>query len=134
MREWPSRARSQPFQEFLGKYRQHEANLFQMNADRVSREQLERRMAAREALFGEIKNWLQEHDKNLDFLEIRSYLKQWERAQESDGSGLRAAGVWPEPRFNLSCRQPDLFAERLRALGRTWNLPAQPFALRVCGE
>jgi hypothetical protein len=39
-----------------------------------------------------------------------------------------------EPQFNLSCRQPDLFAERLRALGRTWNLPAQPFALRVCGE
>jgi hypothetical protein len=81
MREWPSRARSQPFQEFLGKYRQHEANLFQMNANRVSREQLERRMATREALFGEIKNWWQKHDKNLDSLEIRAYLKQWEKAQ-----------------------------------------------------
>jgi glycosyltransferase involved in cell wall biosynthesis len=78
--------------EFLGKYRQHEANLFQMNADRVSREQLERRMATREALFSEIKNWLQKHGESLDFLEIRAYLKQWEKAQESDGFGLRAPG------------------------------------------
>jgi hypothetical protein len=39
-----------------------------------------------------------------------------------------------EPRFNLSCTQPALFEERLRALGRTWNLPAQPFALKVCGQ
>jgi len=38
-----------------------------------------------------------------------------------------------EPRFNLSCTQPALFEERLRVLGRTWNLPAQPFALKVCG-
>jgi hypothetical protein len=39
-----------------------------------------------------------------------------------------------EPRFNLSCRQPAFFAQPLRVLGRTWNLPAQPYALRVCGE
>jgi hypothetical protein len=38
------------------------------------------------------------------------------------------------PQFNLSCSQPALFAQPLRVLGRTWNLPAQPFALRICGE
>jgi hypothetical protein len=38
------------------------------------------------------------------------------------------------PKFSLSCRQPPFFAQPLHALGRTWKLPAQPFALRICGE
>jgi hypothetical protein len=36
--------------------------------------------------------------------------------------------------FNLLCKQPTAFAERLHILGRTWNLPARPYALRVCAK
>ncbi len=80
--------------EFLGEYRQHGANLFQTNAERASRDQIERRMTTREALLGEIEKWLQEHGENLDSPEIRAYLKQWEKAQESDGFLLSAPSRW----------------------------------------
>jgi glycosyltransferase involved in cell wall biosynthesis len=80
--------------EILGKYRLHGANLFQTNAERTSRSQVERRMAVREALLGEIQNWLQKHGQDLHSPEIRAYLKQWGKAQESDGFALRAPGRW----------------------------------------
>ena len=80
--------------EFLGKYRLHGANLFQANAERISRSQIERRMAMREALLGEIQNWLQTHGQDTNSPEICAYLKQWEKAQESDGFALRAPGRW----------------------------------------
>jgi glycosyltransferase involved in cell wall biosynthesis len=80
--------------EFLGKYRLHGANLFQTNAERVSRDQIERRMITREALLDEIKKWLQEHGESMDSVEIRAYLKQWQKAQESDGFTVRAPGHW----------------------------------------
>jgi glycosyltransferase involved in cell wall biosynthesis len=80
--------------EFLGKYRLHGANLFQTNAERVSLGQIERRMAMREALLGEIQNWLKTHGENVDSPGIRAYLKQWIKAQESDGFALRAPGRW----------------------------------------
>src|SRR4029077_2306519 len=47
--------------EFLGKYRLHGANLFQKNAEQAPLTQIERRMAMRQALLGEIRNWLQKH-------------------------------------------------------------------------
>src|SRR6267154_2733085 len=50
--------------EFLGKYRLHGANLFQTNAERSSPSQIERKMAMREALLGEIRNWLQKHGQD----------------------------------------------------------------------
>jgi glycosyltransferase involved in cell wall biosynthesis len=80
--------------EFLGKYRLHEANLFQTNTERVSRSQVERRMTMREALLGEIQNWLQKHGQDLHSPEIRAYLKQWGKAQESDGFALSAPSRW----------------------------------------
>ena len=80
--------------EFLGKYRLHGANLFQTNAERISRSQIERRMAMREALLGEIQNWLKEHGWDTDSPDIRAYLKQWANAQESDGFALRAPNPW----------------------------------------
>jgi glycosyltransferase involved in cell wall biosynthesis len=79
---------------FLGKYRLHGANLFQSNAERVSRSQIKRRMAMREALLGEIRNWLKKHGEDVDSPKIRAYLKQWIKAQESDGFALRAPGRW----------------------------------------
>ena len=33
---------------------------------------------------------------------------------------------------NLPCTHPQQASEHLRVLGRTWNLPAQPFALCIC--
>jgi glycosyltransferase involved in cell wall biosynthesis len=80
--------------EFLGKYRLHGANLFQANMERISRSQIERRMAVREALLGEIQNWLQKHGEDADSPKNRAYLKQWARAQESDGFALRTPGRW----------------------------------------
>ena len=80
--------------EFLGKYRLHGANLFQANAEGASRQQLERRMAVREALLGEIENWLKVQGENVDTPEICAYLKQWIKAQESDGFAVQAPGRW----------------------------------------
>jgi glycosyltransferase involved in cell wall biosynthesis len=80
--------------EFLGKYRLHGANLFQANAEGVSRRQLERRMAVREALLGEIENWLKKEGENVDSPQIRAYLKQWVKVQESDGFAVHAPGRW----------------------------------------
>ncbi|PYT62385.1 MAG: hypothetical protein DMG35_07760 [Acidobacteria bacterium] len=49
-------------------------------------------------------------------------------------SAYTAARFREREQFNLPCKQTALFAERLHILGRTWNLPAQPFALKICGE
>ncbi len=81
-------------QEFLGKYRLHGANLFQTNAERVPLTQIERRMAMRQELLGEIRNWLQKHGEDVDSQEIRGYLLQWVKAQESDGFVLRTPSRW----------------------------------------
>jgi hypothetical protein len=48
---------------------------------------------------------------------------------------VSAATTWQSgpPHFgNLACLQPPEVLEPLRALGRTWKLPAQPYALFVC--
>jgi hypothetical protein len=51
-------------------------------------------MATRQALLGEIQNWLQKHGQDLDSANIRKYLKQWVKGQERDGFALRAPGRW----------------------------------------
>jgi glycosyltransferase involved in cell wall biosynthesis len=83
-----------PVPEVLGKYRLHGANLFQTNADRTSRRQIERRIAMRAVLLDEIQNWLQKHGEDTHSPNIRAYLKQWTKAQESDGFALSAPGRW----------------------------------------
>jgi glycosyltransferase involved in cell wall biosynthesis len=80
--------------EFLGKYRLHGANLFQTNGERVPPTQIERRMAMRQSLLEEIRNWLQKHGEDVGSADIRGYLKQWVKAQESDGFVLRAPSRW----------------------------------------
>jgi len=77
-----------------GKYRLHGANLFQANAEGASRQQLERRMAVREALLGEIENWLKVQGENVDTPEIRAYLKQWIKAQEATDLQCKRRGRW----------------------------------------
>jgi glycosyltransferase involved in cell wall biosynthesis len=80
--------------EFLGKYRLHGANLFLTDAERTSRSQTERRIAMRAVLLNEIHGWLQKHGEGTASPDIRAYLKQWTKAQESDEFALRAPGRW----------------------------------------
>jgi glycosyltransferase involved in cell wall biosynthesis len=80
--------------EFLGKYRLHGANLFQMNAGRVSRSQVEHRMAMRAALLSSIEDWLEKHGQATGSPDIRAYLKQWTKAQERDGFALNVPSRW----------------------------------------
>jgi glycosyltransferase involved in cell wall biosynthesis len=105
--------------EFLGKYRVHGANLFQGSAERVSRTQIERRMATREALLGEIWNWLQRHGEKTDAPDIRAYLKQWVKAQESDGFALEAPGRWKY--FQHLLDFPRTYGEIMTARHRAYS-------------
>jgi hypothetical protein len=75
--------------EFLGKYRLHGANLFQMNVERASRSQVEHRMAMRASLLSSIQAWLRSHGHEIGSTDIRAYLKQWTTAQERDGFALQ---------------------------------------------
>jgi hypothetical protein len=50
---------------------------------------------------------------------------------------VSAATAWrfgPPHSGNLACAQPHEVAQPLRAFGRTWKLPAQPYALYVCAR
>jgi hypothetical protein len=80
--------------EFLGKYRVHGENLFQVNAGTGSLAQIERRISMREVLLGAIQDWLQKNGENTNSSQIRGYLKQWEIAQEGDGFVLKTPGNW----------------------------------------
>jgi glycosyltransferase involved in cell wall biosynthesis len=105
--------------EFLGKYRLHGANLFQTNAERASREQLERRMATREALLGEIRGWLRANGNDLNSPDIRAYLKQWSNGQASDGFALSAPGRWKYFRYLLDI--PRTYGEIMTARHRAFS-------------
>lgn len=80
--------------EFLGKYRMHGANLFQINGKGAPRSQAEHRMAMRAALLKEIEKWLKGRGLNVDSRDMRAYLKQWTKAQERDGFALSPPGRW----------------------------------------
>ena len=103
--------------EFLGKYRLHGANLFQMNAGQVSRGQIEGRLAMREALLGEIRNWLQQRGENMSSADIGAYLKQWEKAQENDGFALSTPSRWKYFRhlLDISRTYGEIMTARHRA-------------------
>jgi glycosyltransferase involved in cell wall biosynthesis len=105
--------------EFLAKYRIHRANLFQGNAEQVSRSQIQRRMAMREALLSEIQDWLQKHGENPDAPDIRTYLKQWAKAQESDGFALEAPGRWKYFRYLLD--SPRTYGEIMTARHQAYS-------------
>lgn len=105
--------------EFLGKYRLHGANLFQSDVERVTRSQVEHRLAMRGALLSEIEIWLRKHGKNLNSRDIRAYLKQWRKAQERDGFALRAPGRWEYFRHLLE--YPRIYGEIMTARHRAYS-------------
>ena len=95
--------------EFLGKYRLHGANLFQLSDDRVSRRQVEHRMAMRAALLSSIQDWFAKHGQEAGSPEIRAYLKQWTKAQERDGFALNVPGRWKY--FEHLIEFPQIYGE-----------------------
>jgi glycosyltransferase involved in cell wall biosynthesis len=104
--------------EFLGKYRLHGANLFQTSAEQAPQCQTERKMAMRQALLEEVRNWLQKHGEDLGSREIRGYLKQWVKAQESDGFALKAPNRWKYFRHLLDF--PRTYAEIMTSRHRIY--------------
>lgn len=95
--------------EFLGKYRLHGANLFQMDKGRDSRSQLEHRMAMRTTLLLSIQNWLAKHGQETGSPDIRAYLKQWTKAQERDGFAFNAPNRWKY--FKHLVEFPQIYGE-----------------------
>ncbi|HXY23821.1 MAG TPA: glycosyltransferase [Candidatus Acidoferrum sp.] len=83
-----------PVGEYLGKYRLHGTNLFQTAGKQFSREKIEHRIAMRGTLLAEIENWLEKEGRDTKSKDLRSYLKQWKKAQEQDGFLLEAPGRW----------------------------------------
>ncbi len=81
-------------QEYLGKYRLHGANLFNMKEDGNARGRIEHRMEMRGALLGEIHGWMERHGYNLREGDLQAYFKQWTKAQERDGYALRTPSRW----------------------------------------
>jgi glycosyltransferase involved in cell wall biosynthesis len=82
--------------EYLAKYRIHGANLFHSGSagPQPTPTRLQSRMAMRESLVGEIREWLRKHGLDSDSADIRDYLKQWRKAQEADGFALEPPGRW----------------------------------------
>jgi glycosyltransferase involved in cell wall biosynthesis len=80
--------------EYLGKYRLHGANLFQGNGEKPTRSQIEQRMGTRGVLLHEIKNWLIRNGRDVESVDLRAYLTQWKKSQESDGFAIRPPGRW----------------------------------------
>ena len=80
--------------EYLGKYRLHGANLFQVSEQSNARGRIEHRMEMRGALLGEIKGWLERHGYNLREADLQTYFKQWTKAQEQDGYAVKAPSRW----------------------------------------
>jgi len=105
--------------EFLAKYRLHGANLFQTGTGKVSRSQIERRMAMREKLLAEIRNWLRKNGQDLDNPDIHAYLQQWVIAQESDGFKLRVPGRWRYFKHLLGF--PETYGEIMTARHRNYT-------------
>jgi glycosyltransferase involved in cell wall biosynthesis len=94
---------------YLAKYRVHGTNLFHGVQLHASASQLENRMAMRSALVAEIRRWLVAHGKNLDAKNVRDYLEQWRKAQESDSYLLRAPNRWTY--FRHLVEYPAIYGE-----------------------
>jgi glycosyltransferase involved in cell wall biosynthesis len=106
--------------EFLGKYRLHGANLYQVNAEGSSRSQVEHRIAMRAELLSSIQEWLGKHGHEVGAADIRAYLKQWTKAQERDGFALDVPGRWKY--FQHLVEFPEIYGEIM-----TWRHRANSY-------
>jgi hypothetical protein len=80
--------------EYLAKYRVHDANSYRQSEGKVSDTQLKNRMKMRDALVAEIRDWLRKHGLDTESGNIHDYLVQWRKAQERDGFALQTPGRW----------------------------------------
>jgi hypothetical protein len=76
-------------------------------------------MAIREALLEAIRNWLRKNGQDMDNASIRSYLKQWIKAQESDGFKLSAPDRWKYFRHLLDF--PGTYGEIMTGRHRAYS-------------
>jgi glycosyltransferase involved in cell wall biosynthesis len=117
-------------QEYLGKYRLHGANLFNMNKDGNARGRIEHRMEMRAALLGEIKCGLERRGYNLSAVDLQDYFKQWTKAQERDGYALKT----PSRRryFHDLFEYPRIYSEIMTPRHRIYSY-MQAFAALILG-
>ncbi len=115
--------------EYLGKYRLHGANLFNMNEGNA-RGRIEHRMEMRGALLGEIKGWLERRGYNLREVDLQAYFKQWTKAQERDGYALKTPSRWRY--FGDLFEYPRIYGEIMTARHRTYSY-MQAFAALILG-
>lgn len=99
--------------EYLAKYRLHGANLFHSGDGKPSEAQLKNRMAMREALLGEVREWLRKHGFDTESENIRDYLTQWRKAQEADTFAVQSPGRLEY--FSHLMEYPQLYRELMSA-------------------
>lgn len=80
--------------EFLAKYRLHAENLFHISGDKPAGDRIKHRLAMRAVLSSEICVWLERNGYDLASRDLQAYLKQWTKAQETDGFALSKPSRW----------------------------------------
>jgi len=97
--------------EPLAFYRVHGKNLFHGSGGAGENERIERRMATRQIFLAEMSGWLARSGRDVAREPIRSYLAQWELAQEAERFRLAAPGRVKIFRHLL--KYPHYFGERM---------------------
>jgi len=98
-------------EEPLAVYRVHGKNLFHGSGSAGESERLLRRIATRKVFITEVSGWLARSGRNVALEPIRSYLAQWELAQEAEQFRLAPPGRVKIFRHLL--KYPRYFAERM---------------------
>jgi hypothetical protein len=98
--------------EPLAVYRVHGKNLFHASGDAADeRERLLRRMSTRQVFIEEITRWLARSGRKVAEEPVRSYVAQWELAQEAERFRMEAPGRVEIFRHLL--KYPHYFGERM---------------------
>ena len=97
--------------EPLAVYRVHQKNLFHESGSSGESERLQRRMSTRQVFLAEISGWLARSGRDVEREPIRSYLAQWELAQEAEEFRLAPPGR--AKIFRHLLKYPHYFGERM---------------------
>jgi glycosyltransferase involved in cell wall biosynthesis len=98
-------------EEPLTVYRVHGANLFHVSGNTGRDERAQRRITTRQVFMAEVRSWLVRSGRDVTREPIRSYLAQWELAQEAEQFLLAAPGRMKIFRHLL--KYPHYFGERM---------------------
>jgi Glycosyl transferase family 2 len=97
--------------ESLAVYRAHGQNLFHAGGGADESERIHRRMATRQVFIQEATSWLARSGRDVRQEPLRSYLAQWELAQQADQFRTQAPGRIEMFRHLL--KHPFYFGERM---------------------